>query len=209
MDWTASDGRVIQAKFIKLEGEAVVIEKDGKPVKVPFAKLSAESVALARKLAEIDFALIPAGRFQMGDALDGSLNARVHEVTVSAFSLAKYEVTRVIRRGPRATTRRIKRQVSPTLRRWEVSRRTATGCMTWRGTYGRGAGIGVAPIPRVVRPIRAVLHRARSGCTGAAVGPTTRTSAASRSAAAAATRPARTPAWASALPAVQSHRHRR
>jgi len=36
--WTASDGRVIQAKFIKLDGESVVIEKDGKQFAVPLAK---------------------------------------------------------------------------------------------------------------------------------------------------------------------------
>jgi hypothetical protein len=48
--WTASDGRIIQAKFIKLDGESVVIEKDGTSFAVPFAKLNADSVALAKKL---------------------------------------------------------------------------------------------------------------------------------------------------------------
>jgi hypothetical protein len=48
--WTASDGRVMQAKFIRQEGESVVIEKDGQQFTVPFAKLNADSVALARKV---------------------------------------------------------------------------------------------------------------------------------------------------------------
>lgn len=48
--WTASDGRVITAKFIKLDGESVIIEKDGKEFAVPLAKLAPASVALAKKL---------------------------------------------------------------------------------------------------------------------------------------------------------------
>ena len=51
--WTASDGRVITAKFIKLDGESVVIEKDGKQFAVPFAKLKPESVAQAQKLGGV------------------------------------------------------------------------------------------------------------------------------------------------------------
>lgn len=51
--WTSSDGRVLQAKFIKLDGESVVIEKNGKEFTVPFAKLNAESVTLAKKLGGI------------------------------------------------------------------------------------------------------------------------------------------------------------
>ncbi|MBX7208811.1 MAG: hypothetical protein K1X78_10895 [Verrucomicrobiaceae bacterium] len=39
--WTASDGRVIQAKFIELDGESVVIEKDAEAFAVPLVKLSA------------------------------------------------------------------------------------------------------------------------------------------------------------------------
>ncbi len=49
--WTSSDGRVIQAKFIKLDGESVVIEKDGTQFAVALSKLSTDSVALAKKLA--------------------------------------------------------------------------------------------------------------------------------------------------------------
>jgi len=39
------------------------------------------------------FALIPAGSFQMGDTLDGEENAPVHDVTLSAFYMAKNLVT--------------------------------------------------------------------------------------------------------------------
>ena len=49
--WTASDGRVIEAKFIKLDGESVVIEKDGTTFAVPFVKLLPASMALAKKLS--------------------------------------------------------------------------------------------------------------------------------------------------------------
>ena len=48
--WTASDGRVTVAKFIALDGDAVVIDKDGTPFAVPLAKLSPESAALAKKM---------------------------------------------------------------------------------------------------------------------------------------------------------------
>ena len=40
------------------------------------------------------FALIPAGPFQMGDALDGSSDAPVRTINVSAFYMAKTEVTK-------------------------------------------------------------------------------------------------------------------
>lgn len=51
LTWTASDGRVIQAKFIKLDGESVVMEKDGKQFAVAFAKLNAQSVEHAKNAA--------------------------------------------------------------------------------------------------------------------------------------------------------------
>ncbi|RBP38096.1 hypothetical protein DES53_11294 [Roseimicrobium gellanilyticum] len=51
LTWRASDDRKIQAKFIKLEGEAVVIEKeDGKQYMVPFSNLAPASVAMGRRL---------------------------------------------------------------------------------------------------------------------------------------------------------------
>jgi len=110
--WIASDGRVIQAKFVKLDGESVVIEKDGARFAVPFAKLSPASVALARKLpplpesspgesstqpppsAPVGFALIPAGTFTMGDSLDGDGDATPHQVNVSAFYMQIDEINK-------------------------------------------------------------------------------------------------------------------
>lgn len=50
-NWKASDGRVIEANFVKQDGEAVVIERGGQQFQVPFDKLSPESVLLAKKLA--------------------------------------------------------------------------------------------------------------------------------------------------------------
>jgi hypothetical protein len=47
---------------------------------------------------------------------------------------------------------------------------TGTACMTRREMYGSGAGIGMRAIPQLRRPIRAVLYRARTGCSGAAIG---------------------------------------
>jgi formylglycine-generating enzyme required for sulfatase activity len=41
-----------------------------------------------------DFALIPGGSFQMGDALDGMSDAPVVTVNVSAFYMGQYEVTK-------------------------------------------------------------------------------------------------------------------
>lgn len=48
--WTSKDGRVIEASFVKLDGESVVIEKDGKMFTVPFSNLEAWSVVQAKKL---------------------------------------------------------------------------------------------------------------------------------------------------------------
>ena len=50
--WTAGDDRVILAKFVRYETEAVVIEKDGVVFKVPLLNLSPASMVLARKLGE-------------------------------------------------------------------------------------------------------------------------------------------------------------
>ena len=41
-----------------------------------------------------EFAVIPAGSFQMGDALDGLSDAPVVTVNVSEFYMGKYEVTK-------------------------------------------------------------------------------------------------------------------
>jgi formylglycine-generating enzyme required for sulfatase activity len=42
----------------------------------------------------VGFSVIPAGVFQMGDALDGIADAPVRQVTVSAFYMSKTEVTK-------------------------------------------------------------------------------------------------------------------
>ena len=49
--WTATDGRVLQAKFVRVEADAVVVEKDGKSIVIPFSRLKVESVAQAKQLA--------------------------------------------------------------------------------------------------------------------------------------------------------------
>lgn len=49
--WTSSDGRTLQASFVKVDGNAVVLLVNGNQVTVPFAKLSAQSIAEARKSA--------------------------------------------------------------------------------------------------------------------------------------------------------------
>jgi trimeric autotransporter adhesin len=49
--WTSSDGKVIQAKFIKLEGEFVTLESGGQQHKFPLARLSPESAAQAKAAA--------------------------------------------------------------------------------------------------------------------------------------------------------------
>jgi hypothetical protein len=48
--WTSSDGKVIQAKFIKLEGDFVTLDVGGQQHKFPLARLSPESMAQAKKL---------------------------------------------------------------------------------------------------------------------------------------------------------------
>lgn len=51
--WTSIAGKTIRAKFIRLDGEAVVIEKEGgRQFKVPFADLKPESVKQAKELAK-------------------------------------------------------------------------------------------------------------------------------------------------------------
>jgi Planctomycete cytochrome C len=51
LSWTNLQGKVIEAKFVGLEGEAVKITmKNGKSFAVPLSGLSPESAALAKKL---------------------------------------------------------------------------------------------------------------------------------------------------------------
>ncbi len=51
LSWTNTEGKTIQAEFIRLEGESVVVRKDGKDMPIPFAKLSLASRNQARNLA--------------------------------------------------------------------------------------------------------------------------------------------------------------
>ncbi|MBX7208813.1 MAG: hypothetical protein K1X78_10905 [Verrucomicrobiaceae bacterium] len=57
--WTSSDGRIIQAKFVRYETNAVVIEKDGVAFTVPLVKLSPASMVQARKMGEAAAAKAP------------------------------------------------------------------------------------------------------------------------------------------------------
>lgn len=50
--WTSSDGKTIKAKFVRIEADSVVIEKEGKPFSIPFSKLAPVSVELAKSLNE-------------------------------------------------------------------------------------------------------------------------------------------------------------
>jgi hypothetical protein len=50
--WTSSDGKTIKAKFVRIEEDSVVIEKEGKPFTIHFSKLAPASVELAKSLNE-------------------------------------------------------------------------------------------------------------------------------------------------------------
>ena len=49
--WTRRDGQVFQAKFVRLQGTAIVVAKDGLEFAVPIAGLSPASLEQARRLA--------------------------------------------------------------------------------------------------------------------------------------------------------------
>lgn len=51
LPWTNTDGKTIEAEFIRLDGRSVVIRKDGKQFTIPLAKLSPESRKQALDLA--------------------------------------------------------------------------------------------------------------------------------------------------------------
>ena len=51
-DWVSSDGRTIQAKFVKLAGRTVTIDMAGRPIELPLARLSQDSQDMARALHE-------------------------------------------------------------------------------------------------------------------------------------------------------------
>ena len=48
--WKSTDGREIEARFVRLEGDTVLLLKAGQPLKIPLTKLAEESQELARKL---------------------------------------------------------------------------------------------------------------------------------------------------------------
>lgn len=52
LPWTSADGKTIQAAYIKLDGEAVVIRKDGREFTIPFSRLSPESIEKAKALSQ-------------------------------------------------------------------------------------------------------------------------------------------------------------
>lgn len=51
LSWTSNDGKTIQAKFVKLDGEAVIVQmEDGNDYKIPFSRLSRDGIAQAKEL---------------------------------------------------------------------------------------------------------------------------------------------------------------
>ncbi len=53
INWTSSDGKIIEARFMGLQGEsAKLVMKNGKSYVVPFNRLSPESIATAKEMAE-------------------------------------------------------------------------------------------------------------------------------------------------------------
>ena len=54
------------------------------------------SISVTGIVGPTGMALIPAGSFSMGDALDGLSDAPVHTVSVSAFYMDKFEVTKAL-----------------------------------------------------------------------------------------------------------------
>lgn len=65
--WISKDGRVIQSKFGKVDGEVIVVEMGGKEFTLPFTKLVAKSAVKANSLGVhrprvVCFMLIRPGR---------------------------------------------------------------------------------------------------------------------------------------------------
>jgi pimeloyl-ACP methyl ester carboxylesterase len=50
--WTNTEGKVITAEFVRLDGEAVVVKSGGKEFRIPFAKLADSSIRQAKASAE-------------------------------------------------------------------------------------------------------------------------------------------------------------
>lgn len=71
--WTSKDGRSLEAQFVRLEGESVVVRKNGAELTLPFASLSKTSIKLARSLARTVAPTVPtAGITFAGMVLDPS-----------------------------------------------------------------------------------------------------------------------------------------
>ena len=49
--WISNDGRSLDAQFVRLEGDSVVVRKDGAELRLPFGSLSKKSIKVARELA--------------------------------------------------------------------------------------------------------------------------------------------------------------
>jgi hypothetical protein len=48
--WKSADGREIEARFVRLDGDDVLLVREGQSLKIPLAKLAEESQELARRL---------------------------------------------------------------------------------------------------------------------------------------------------------------
>ena len=87
-------------------GEWLAALRDEVVVKTiaPVAQLRSLPMSVAPRVLEVfdtpppteGFSLIPAGEFQMGDALDGMKDAPVHTVRVRAYYMAKHQVTKAL-----------------------------------------------------------------------------------------------------------------
>lgn len=59
-----------------------------------FGEIQSNSITVTVVGAPVGMALIPQGAFTMGDSLDGRSDAPVHTVTLNAFCMGNYEVTK-------------------------------------------------------------------------------------------------------------------
>jgi hypothetical protein len=51
--WTDSDGRTLEARFVKLDSGSVFLEKQGQHYQIPFSKLSAASIEMAKRFSSM------------------------------------------------------------------------------------------------------------------------------------------------------------
>lgn len=71
LPWTSNDDRVIQARFIGVGSQSVLIEKDGVVFNVPFTRLSSQSIAQAKRLGGTISQRAPASRSAVVAAASG------------------------------------------------------------------------------------------------------------------------------------------